>query len=315
MRTSLCQLAKPLWMSATPGMTHFVLPLSSSVTGTTVMASLVWLSSTEATAVTLPVEEVTETSTRPSSRVMPRESRKELSCVCCPPARLWVNWVICWPVEPKTLIRTVAAWPEPSKRARLERYFADCEICWREMLFVRSMKLAKGMAGMYWPKVPFAATLKVREEAKLTRLARAPMGGAVGELVIWVRGLISSTPMAFCVPVPNQLLRTSSSAMVRPGSMEKVVWRAALRPASPLGMKVSWYLMSWGEVFATRTSDWKWELMPSALATPGMIMVSGEGVFEGEGLTGVTTLTLMLGTMTVVAWMAMLPALGVFRVM
>ena len=31
------------------------------------------------------------------------------------------------------------------------------------MIFDLSMKLAKGIAGMYLPKVPFCATLKVRE--------------------------------------------------------------------------------------------------------------------------------------------------------
>src|SRR5215212_10329523 len=50
--TSLGQSAKPLRRSATPGMTHFVLPCSLRATGVTSTASLVSLSSTDAYAVT-----------------------------------------------------------------------------------------------------------------------------------------------------------------------------------------------------------------------------------------------------------------------
>ena len=33
-------------------------------------------------------------------------------------------------------------------------------------------KLANGMAGMYWPNVPLAVRLNVREEAKVSRFCR-----------------------------------------------------------------------------------------------------------------------------------------------
>src|SRR5688500_17282523 len=82
--------------------------------------------------------------------------------------------------------------------------------------------------------------------------------------------------------------------------MEKVVCLPALMPAPPLGVKVSWYLISCGEVFDTRTSDWNCELMPLACATAGMMSASGGGPLLGEGVTGVTRLTETVGKVTVV---------------
>src|SRR5204862_5562623 len=63
--------------------------------------------------------------------------------------------------------------------------------------------------------------------------------------------------------------------------------------------------MSCADVLATRTSDWKCALMPSALATAGMIIVSGDGVFAGVDATGVTRLMLIDGLTFVVALPAM----------
>ena len=48
------------------------------------------------------------------------------------------------------------------------------------------MKLANRMAGMYWPKVPFAVTLKVRDEAKVARLARPVKAEPCVEVASWV---------------------------------------------------------------------------------------------------------------------------------
>src|SRR4051794_11694507 len=117
------------------------------------------------------------------------------------------------------------------------------------------------MAGMYWPNVPFGGRVGVREAANVARLARPASAGLEVEVAVCVSGRISSVPMALSPPVPNQLLRMSSRATVRPGSTENVVCLPELMPVFPLGVKVSWYLRSCGEVFDTRTSDWNWELM------------------------------------------------------
>jgi hypothetical protein len=85
------------------------------------------------------------------------------------------------------------------------------------------MKLAKGTAGMCWPNVPFAVTLKVRDEAKLSRLTRPRNGSADVDGAVSVSGRISRVPMALPLPVPKNDCRMSSSAMVWPASTEKVV--------------------------------------------------------------------------------------------
>src|SRR5688572_3723018 len=173
---------------------------------------------------------------------MPFCQRNALSWVCCPPLRLTGNEVIGWPLPPKTFTRSDADSPEPSSRPRFVRYLSDWAICWSEstLFFVASealpRKFAKGMAGMYWPNVPFGVLLNVREEAKLTRFASAPMAALDVEVEVCVSGRISSEPWELLVPVPNQVLRMSSRATVRPGSTENVVWRPALMPASPVGM-------------------------------------------------------------------------------
>src|ERR1051325_8758939 len=110
------------------------------------------------------------------------------------------------------------------------------------------------------------------------------VGLALGGALI---GGISSVPMAL-VPLPTQVARMSSRARVLPGSIETVVDFGA--PSS--GVKVSWYFCACGPVLATRTSDWKLELMPPAWATAGMIRASGGGVFFEPGETGWTRLTL-----------------------
>src|ERR1051325_11816992 len=91
------------------------------------------------------------------------------------------------------------------------------------------MKLAYGMAGMYWPNVPFAVALNVRLAAKgvsAGMLLRTVLTDGVA--FVAVSGRISSLPVALAVlPEPNQVRRTSSSAMVWPGSMVMVVVCAA----------------------------------------------------------------------------------------
>ena len=85
----------------------------------------------------------------------------------------------------------------------------------------------------------FEVTLKVRDEAKLARFA-SPLNGMPGvDVASWVSGRISRVPIALPVPVANQLLRMSSRAMVRPGSMLNVVCWPWVMPLSPLGVKVS----------------------------------------------------------------------------
>ena len=68
------------------------------------------------------------------------------------------------------------------------------------------MKFANGMAGMYWPKVPFAVTLNVREEAKRDEVGEAgERRRSRSRSRSAVSGRISSVPMALSPPVPNQL--------------------------------------------------------------------------------------------------------------
>src|SRR5438270_5489965 len=223
-------------------------------------------------------------------------ARMELSWMCWPPLRSCVNSVSLWPSSPKTLIRTEAGSPEPSTMPRLVRKAADWAICCRLRIvdFVGSLarptKAANGMAGMYWPKVPFAVVLKVRLEAKVRMFAR-PAGSAVDvdDVVVAVSGRTSSVPVA---PLePNHDSRTSSRAMVRPGSMSTVVCLPCVMPASPVGVKVTWYFIGWAEELVTRTSDWNLELMPSAWATAGVIRASGGGALFDVGETGCTRLT------------------------
>jgi hypothetical protein len=66
-------------------------------------------------------------------------------------------------------------------------------------------------------------TLKVREDAKVTRFGSVPGTASEVDFASSVSGRTSSAPMALAVPVPNQLLRMSSRATVRPGSIENVV--------------------------------------------------------------------------------------------
>src|SRR4051794_1152508 len=103
-------------------------------------------------------------------------------------------------------------------------------------------------------------------------------------LDVEVSGRISSVPVEPSLePEENQVLRMSSSAMVRPGSTSICVCRPFPSPSSPLGVKVIWYFSGCGEVLVRRTSDWKWELKPSAWATAGMIKGTGGGGGFGGG--------------------------------
>src|SRR5689334_543550 len=97
----------------------------------------------------------------------------------------------------------------------------------------------------------------------------------------------------------NQVPRTSSRAMVLPGSMSMVVCFPSLMPASPVGVKVTWYFITCAEVLVTRTSDWKVELTPLACATAGMTRASGGGVLFDVGSDGETRLTETVVTVTV----------------
>src|SRR5437764_9240525 len=179
---------------------------------------------------------------------------------------------------------------------RFVRKACEWAISWR-LRFVdfdgslaRPTKAANGMAGMYWPKVPFEVVLKVRLEAKVRMFAK-PAGRAVDVVDVLgaVSGRTSSVPVA---PLePNHDSSTSSRARVRPGSMSTVVCLPCVMPASPVGVKVTWYFIGWAEEFVTRTSDWNFELMPSAWATAGMISASGGGAFFDVGETGCTRLT------------------------
>src|SRR4051794_5565847 len=142
---------------------------------------------------------------------------------------------------------------------------------------------------MYWPKVPFDVVLKVRLEAKVRMFAKPAGNAAEVDVLLVVSGRTSSVPVA---PLePNHDSRTSSRAMVRPGSMSTVVCLPCVMPASPVGVNVTWYFIGWAEELVTRTSDWNFELMPSAWATAGMISASGGGPFLDVGETGCTRLT------------------------
>src|SRR5688500_5511306 len=240
---SVCQLAVPLFRSATPGTTHLLLPAPPRVTGETSSGSLVWLSSTEAYAVILPLPDTTSTSMRPSlSEVMPFVARTPLSCRCWPPLRSTGKSVRREPSDPKTFTSSEACSPDASTRPRLVRYFEDCAICCSDRTVGASeladlpMKFANGMAGMCCPNVPLAVTLNVREEANVERFASAPTIALEVLVVVCVNGRTSSVPVELAEPVPNHDLRMSSRATVRPGSIEKVVWRPVDMPASPLGM-------------------------------------------------------------------------------
>src|SRR4051794_23234012 len=104
-------------------------------------------------------------------------------------------------------------------------------------------------------------------------------------------GRISSVP-ELAPPEPKKLERMSSSAVVAPGSIVMVVELPDCVPSVAIGVKLSVYFIVCAETFATRTSDWKFELFaPLVCATPGMISESGCGVLRGTGETGVTTLT------------------------
>src|ERR1043165_5275910 len=109
-------------------------------------------------------------------------------------------------------------------------------------------------------------------------------------------GRISSVPIEL-VPLPNQVARMSSRARVLPGSIDTVVDFDA--PSS--GVKVNWYFCACGPVLATRTSDWKLELMPPAWATAGRMRAPGGGVFFEPGDTGWTRFTLTVVPVDV-AW-------------
>ncbi len=141
--------------------------------------------------------------------------------------------------------------------------------------------------------------MNVLDAANVTKFG-SPFTAALDvDAAVLVSGRISSVPSALVVPVPNHVLSTSSRATVRPGSMSIVACRPAEMPASPVGVKVSWYFTTCGEVFVTRTSDWNCEFTPLACATAGMINASGGGPDFGFGVTGVTRFTLT-GTVLVV---------------
>ena len=71
-------------------------------------------------------------------------------------------------------------------------------------------------------------------------------------------------------------------------------------PSDAVGVNVRRYFIVCAPVLATRMSDSKRALAPSACATAGMIKDSGIGLFPGFGVTGVTRLT-EIGTETLPA--------------
>src|SRR5258708_22218667 len=113
---------------------------------------------------------------------------------------------------------------------RFVRYDADCAICCSERTdgsfgsFDRPMKLPKGMAGMYWPKVPFAVTLNVRLEAKVVRAFGAPRDVAVATDTCEVSGRISSVPIALEDAPLNHVPMTVSRAIGLAGTNSVVGW-------------------------------------------------------------------------------------------
>src|SRR4051794_18041287 len=134
---------------------------------------------------------------------------------------------------------------------RFVRKAGDWAICWRLRTvdlagsLPRPMNAANGMAGMYWPKVPFEVVLKVRLEAKVRMLAKPAGNAAEVDVLLVVSGRTSSVPVA---PLePNHDCRTSSRATVRPGSISSVVCLPLPMPASPVGVKVTWYFIGWAE--------------------------------------------------------------------
>ena len=187
----------------------------------------------------MPLPLIGFTSMRPSLTVRPFVAMTLFICRCCPPLSDCVNSVSFAPSEPKMLTSAVTGLPEPSTRPKFVRYAADCATCCRLRTVFASlpMKLANGMAGMNCPNVPFAVLLKVRLAAKVVMFGSPPTDFGAMLAAVPVSGRISRVPVPDCSP--NQLCRTSSRAMVRPGSMLTVVWKPSLLPWSPLGVKVS----------------------------------------------------------------------------
>src|SRR5258708_37010534 len=101
------------------------------------------------------------------------------------------------------------------------------------------MKLPKGMAGMYWPKVPLAVTLNVRLDAKVERAFGAPSDVTVETDTCEVSGRISSAPIALEAAPLNHGPRTLSRATVVPGALSIGVCFPCLMPRTPRGGKVT----------------------------------------------------------------------------
>ena len=90
---------------------------------------------------------------------------------------------------------------------------------------------------MNCPNVPFTVLLKVRLAANVVKFGSPASALAAVVAAVAVSGRISSVPVAACSP--NQLFRMSSRAMVRPGSMLRLVCSPFAFPPSPVGVKVS----------------------------------------------------------------------------
>src|SRR5947209_5810909 len=117
--------------------------------------------------------------------------------------------------------------------------------------------------------------------------------GSMGPLPALDVGWISSTPFAASprLPTPYQLRTMSSRAMVPPASTSMIVCLTGFEASSPVGVKVSWYLVLVNPVLARRMSDCHLELTPGRWPTEGMMSAFAGSACLVVELTGVTSVT------------------------
>src|SRR5207253_3404591 len=154
------------------------------------------------------------------------------------------------------------------------------------------MKFAKGVAGMNWPSVPFAAALYVRLETTVAFAPAVLLGiGAPLPSSAW----IESTPFAESAsePTPYQLRTMSSRAMVAPASMLTMVCFSSVAASPFARLNDTWYLAGTEVVFAMRMSLRQLELTPGRWPTEGISIALSEGVVSDAGETGVVRLIVM----------------------
>src|SRR6266702_2461827 len=129
MRMSEWNVPGPVVPSAAiPGRTYRLELTCDTCTGVTSSGSCVLLSSTEAYAVTAPVDDSTVTSMRPSSTFgNPQPGR--LLCFCSPALRLYGTVARSWPASLNSLMFPLAELPDPSTNPRLVRNFVEVATC------------------------------------------------------------------------------------------------------------------------------------------------------------------------------------------